>query len=239
MRNDDISAAAFHRFISQLASGRSSALPLLAAFLVLSLILVKLHLHSLFFRPTASNNTMAMNMSITAMCNINMIYLIVAVLVCVFVSDDFKSGFSKNLFTVRAKKTDYVISKTIVCIVGGAFMIIAFFLGSLLGGAISGLPFDMVGFGVNEMVMCILSKVLLVSVFVPIYIVMSVVAKQKLWLSLIISLMAGMFLFMMIPMLTPLNSTIINVMLCIAGGTLFSAGLGIVSTKILEKSSLV
>ena len=51
MKNDDISAAAFHRFISQLASGRSSALPLLAAFLVLSLILVKLHLHSLFFRP--------------------------------------------------------------------------------------------------------------------------------------------------------------------------------------------
>ena len=132
-----------------------------------------------------------------------------------------------------------MISKTIVCIVGGAFMIIAFFLGSLLGGAISGLPFDMVGFGVNEMVMCILSKVLLVSVFVPIYIVMSVVAKQKLWLSLILSLMVGMFLFMMVSMLAPLNSTIINVMLCIAGGTLFSAGLGIVSTKILEKSSLV
>ena len=51
MKNDDISAAAFHRFISQPASGRSSALPLLAAFLVLSLILGKLHLHSLFFRP--------------------------------------------------------------------------------------------------------------------------------------------------------------------------------------------
>lgn len=32
MENDNISAAAFHRFISQPASGRSSALPLLAAF---------------------------------------------------------------------------------------------------------------------------------------------------------------------------------------------------------------
>ena len=51
MKNDDISAIAFHRFISQPASGHSSALPLLAAFLVLSLILGKLHLHSLFFRP--------------------------------------------------------------------------------------------------------------------------------------------------------------------------------------------
>jgi hypothetical protein len=35
MKNDDISAAAFRRFISQPASGRSSALPLLAVFLVL------------------------------------------------------------------------------------------------------------------------------------------------------------------------------------------------------------
>ena len=51
MKNDDISAIAFHRFISQPASGHSSALPLLAAFLVLSIIWGKLHLHSLFFRP--------------------------------------------------------------------------------------------------------------------------------------------------------------------------------------------
>ena len=38
-------------YILQSASGRSSALPSLAVFLVLSLILGKLHLHSLFFRP--------------------------------------------------------------------------------------------------------------------------------------------------------------------------------------------
>jgi hypothetical protein len=55
MKNDNISAAAFHRFISQPVSGRSSALPYLTVFLVLALIWGKLHLHSLFFRPTADN----------------------------------------------------------------------------------------------------------------------------------------------------------------------------------------
>ena len=57
-------------------------------------------------------------------------------------SDDFKSGYAKNLFAVRAGKGDNVISKTLVCFVGGALMLLAFFIGTVLGGAISGLSFD-------------------------------------------------------------------------------------------------
>ena len=62
-------------------------------------------------------------MSLTAMCNINMLYFLIVVLVCIFVADDFRSGYAKNLFTVRAKKTDYVISKTVVGFVGAAAML--------------------------------------------------------------------------------------------------------------------
>ena len=51
----------------------------------------------------------AMDMSITSMCNINMIYFLISVLVCVFVSDDFRSGYSKNLFTVRAPPIKHTI----------------------------------------------------------------------------------------------------------------------------------
>jgi len=168
-----------------------------------------------------------------------MLYFFIAVLVCVFVAEDFRSGYAKNLFTVRAKKSDYVISKTLVCIVGAALMLLAFFIGSMLGGAISGLSFNMDGFGIGNVVMCVLSKMLIVSVFVPIYLIMSVAAKQKLWLSLLLSFMVGMFLFMMIPMLTPLNSTIMNVVMCLAGGLLFSIGLGAVSNTVLKRTSLV
>ena len=174
-----------------------------------------------------------------SMCNINLLYFAVAVLVCVFTADDFRSGYAKNLFTVRAKKSDYVISKTIVCFVGGALMILCFFLGTILGGAVSGLSFEMTGFGLNSLIMCLLSKMLLIAVFVPIYLLMSVIAKQKLWLSILLSLMVGMFLFMMITSLTPLNSTIMNVILCLAGGALSGAVLGAVSNQVLKKTSLV
>ncbi len=187
----------------------------------------------------SSADAAATGMSMIAMCNINLLYFFIAVLVCLFVADDFLSGYAKNLFTVRAKKADYVISKTLVCAVGGGLMILAFFVGSLLGGAIAGLPFDMVGFDVGNLVMCVLPKVLIVAVFVPVYLLWSVIAKQKVWLSLMGSPCMSMLFFMMIPMLTPLDSTLVNVIISLLGGMLFSVGLGAVSSRVLAKRDLL
>ncbi|MBQ8308893.1 MAG: ABC transporter permease [Clostridia bacterium] len=181
----------------------------------------------------------AMSMDLTGMCNINMLYFFIAVLVGLFVAEDFRSGYSKNLFTVRAKKTDYVISKTLVGFVGGALMLLAFFIGAMLGGAIAGVSFELGEVGVAQIAACMLSKLCLVAVFVPIYLAVSVAAKQKAWLSIVGSLCVGMLLFTMIPMLTPLDSGIMNVVLCLAGGAMFSVGLGAVSDLILRKTSLV
>ena len=188
---------------------------------------------------TSSSSNSAMAMDITSMCNINLIYFIAAVLVCIFVADDFRSGYAKNLFTVRSKKTDYVISKTLVCFVGGALMLILFFIGSMIGGAIAKISFDLGDVSAIQVVMCVLSKILLMAVFVPIYLVMSVFAKQKSWLSILCSMGASMLLFAMVPMITPLNATILNVILCVAGGAMFCFGLGSVSNVILKKTSLV
>ena len=181
----------------------------------------------------------AMSMDITSMCNINMMFFVIAVFVCIFVADDFRSGYAKNLFAVRAKKDDYVISKSIVCFVAGASIIIAFFIGAMLGGAFAGLPFTLEGVNAGNIVMSLLSKILLVAIFSAIYLFASVVAKQKLWLSLILSLGIGMLFFTMVPMITPLNSTIINFIMCFAGAGLFAAGIGVGSYFILKKTNLV
>ncbi len=186
-----------------------------------------------------SSESSAMGVDMLSMCNINLLYFLVAVLVGLFVSADFRSGYAKNLFTVRSKKTDYVISKVLVCFVAGACMILAFFVGTMLGGAISGLPFDTGVAGTSGIVMCLLSKMLVVAVFVPIYLAVSVAAKQKTWLSIVGSFMIGMLLFMMIPMLTPLNSGITNVMICLVGAVLFSIIFGTISNLVLKKTSLV
>ena len=189
--------------------------------------------------PTENETTSAMEVDMLAMCNINLLYFGISALVCLFTSADFRSGYAKNLFTVRAKKADYVISKTVVCSVCGMITVFAFFAGTLLGGAIAGLPFEMVGFNAGNLMMCILAKMLLIWIFVPIYLLMSVIAKQKAWLSILLSLMVGMFLFMMIPMLSPLNATALNVLLCVVGGIVIGTGLGAISNHVLKKTSLV
>lgn len=188
---------------------------------------------------SADASSAAMDMSLTSMCNVNMLYFLIAVLVCVFVSDDFRYGYVKNLFAIRAKKTDYVASNTIVCIFGSGMMIIAFFIGSLIGGAVSSLPFDMIGFNLTELILCLLCKVILVAIFVPIYLLAASFAKDKLWLSLILSFTVGMFLFMMIPILTPLNAGILHLVLCFAGGAVLGIGLGALSNLVLTKTDSI
>lgn len=175
----------------------------------------------------------------TSMCNIDLVYFAAAVLVCLFVSDDFRSGYAKNLFTVRAGRMEYVLSKTLVGVISGVLMLIAYFIGSMLGGKIAGLSFAMEGFHVFNIVMCMLAKSLLVAVFVPRYLLMSVIARETAWLSILLSCFMGMFLFMMIPMIAPLDAGVMNVILCLAGGVLFSLGVGAVSRQVLRKSDLV
>lgn len=186
----------------------------------------------------SGGNTQA-NMDIVSMCNINMMFLVVAVFVCIFVGEDFRSGYVKNLFTVRSKKSDYVISKSITCFFSSAVMIIFFFFGSMLGGKVSGLSFALEGVNAYNIAMCVISKALLVGVFSSIFVFASVLAKQKLWLSLLYSLGIGMLLFMMVSIASPLNSTMVNVVMCLIGSCLFNIGMGYASKAILNKTSLV
>ena len=188
--------------------------------------------------PTEDGETMG-GMDVMAMCNINMMFMGAAVFICLFISEDFRSGYAQNLFTVRAKKGDYVVSKTVAGFVCGAFMLALYFIGAMLGGAISGLSFDLGTLTTGNIVMCMISKVFLMFVFIAIDVLVSVAAKQKAWLCLCGSLAAGMLLFMMVSMITPLGSTMMNVVLCLAGGALFAVGLGAISNAVLGKTSLV
>jgi len=180
-----------------------------------------------------------MTMDLTGMCNINLMYFAAAVWICLFVSEDFRSGYAKNIFAIRPKKLDYVASKTVVGMIGGALMIILWLVGSVIGGAVASLPFDMMGANAFNIIMCIISKIALMAVFVPISLAISVAAKQRAWLSICCSLGGGMLLFMMIPMMTPLDAGVMNAVLCLAGGAMFSVGLGVVSNLILNKTALV
>lgn len=175
----------------------------------------------------------------TAMMNSNLMYFMMAVFVCLFTAEDFRSGYAKNLFTVRARKTDYVASKSVIGFIAGVLFLIAFFIGGIVGGSVAGLSFELGTAGVSGLVMCLLAKIFLAAVFVAIFLLMSVIARQRSWMSICLSLFGGMLLFMMIPMMTPLDSGVMHVGLCLAGGAIFAAAIGAVSNMVLKKSSLV
>ena len=161
--------------------------------------------------------------------NINLVYFMTAVFVCLFIAEDFRSGYAKNLFTVRERKGDYAASKILIGILAGApivetHVMLLYWLGAA---------------GAGGLVMCMIAKIALLGVFVPIFVTMSVIARPRSWMSILLSLFAGMLLFMMIPMMSPLDAGTIEVGLCLAGGALFSLGLGAVSCGILKRVSLV
>ena len=180
-----------------------------------------------------------MSMDMTTMCNINLLFFIAPILICINISEDFRSGYAKNLFTYRAKKVDYVISKILLGFICATYMLVVFFIGAMIGGAISKLPFDLGSATAISVLMCMLSKAFLMLVFISIVVVMSVIAKEKLWMSILLFMATGMLLFMMIPSLTPLDATIVNVVLCLVGGVLFSIGLGAVSNTLLTKRNIL
>ncbi len=186
--------------------------------------------------------------------NMNMVFIFGGIMVSIFIGHDYKSGCVKQLFTTHAKKSDYMISKSLTCafamacmcmtyllgaILAGALMIFAFFIGAVLGGKFAGLPYTMVGFNVVNLLFCVLSKGCLVLLFVSIFLMMSVIAKQKLWLSILLSMGVGMFLFMVVPIVSPLDAGILHVILSLFGSGLFAFGFGCISNLILKKTALV
>ncbi len=44
---------------------------------------------------------------------------------------------------------------------------------------------------------------------------------------------------MMVPVITPLDAGMVHVILCMAGGILFSIGIGVVSSQILGKTDVI
>ena len=179
-------------------------------------------------------------MDVLAMCNINLVFLGVSVFICLFIADDFRSGYAKNLFTVRSKKGDYIISKTLASFVCGVLMLLLYTVGALGSGLIMGLKFDLVGgLTLGNFICCLLAKIMLMLVFVAIFAAISMLCKQISWLSICLCLGGGMILFMMIPMITPLTATIVHVCICLIAGVIAAVVLGLFGNLILRKTSLV
>ena len=177
-------------------------------------------------------------MDFANMANVNMVYIFAAILLSIFVSHDYSSGFVKNIFTVHAKKSDYIVSKSISGVFGGVCMILSYFLVTVIVGAITGKSFDLGAAGIGGLFMCLFSKIALMGLFVPLYLTMAVLFKQKLWMTIITSFAVGILFYPVASMAVPLNSSFITLIMCIVASAIAFIGIGAVSSLILNKRDL-
>jgi len=166
--------------------------------------------------------------------NINMLFIFAGLLMAIFVAHDYSSGFVKNIFAVHSKKIDYVISKSAIGMFGGAGMIIAYVIGAVVAGLITGKSFDV---NVGGLAMCLISKVFLMGIFSSLFLGIAVFFRNKLWLTIVFTFLLGMMLYPAASVAT-LSSTILTVLLTFIAGAAGTVALGAVSSLILRKRDL-
>lgn len=167
--------------------------------------------------------------------NINMVFIFAGLLMAIFIAHDYSSGFVKNIFTVHARKRDYVISKTLVGVFGGIGMLFTYIMGSAISGLFMGLSFEVNAAG---LILCLISKSLLMLVFCSLFLGIAVFFKNKLWLTIIFTFLFGMMLYPAGSVAT-LASTAGTVVIALIVGVVGAIGLGTVSSVFLKRRDLV
>ncbi len=92
-------------------------------------------LYSNIWQIIAASKSLYVIESIADYANMNMVFIFGGIMVSIFIGNDYRSGYVKQLFTTHAKKQDYMISKSLVC----AFAIVCMCITYLLGGTVGGL----------------------------------------------------------------------------------------------------
>lgn len=153
----------------------------------------------------------------------------------IFTAHDYSSGFVKNIFTVHSKKIDYVISKCTIGIFSGTGMIIIYVFGTVLAGLLTGKSFDVNAGGLT---LCLISKMLLMCVFCPLFLSIAVFFRNRLWLTITFTFLLGM-MFYPAASIAALNSTVVTLFISLTAGTVGAFVFGNISNQFLKKRDLV
>jgi len=167
--------------------------------------------------------------------NINMLFIFAGLLMAIFVSHDYMSGFVKNIFTVHSKKIDYVISKSAIGIFSGAGMIVTYVFGTVIAGLITGKAFDV---DVSGLILCLVSKAFLMGVFCSLFLSIAVFFRSRLWLTICFTFLLGMMFYPAASIAT-LSSSGSTLLISLIAGILGTVVFGAISTSILRKRDLV
>lgn len=126
--------------------------------------------------------------SIAEYANMNMVFIFGGIMVSVFIGHDYKSGYVKQLFTTHAKKQDYMISKTLTCAFAMACMCVAYLIGGVVAGALTGTSFEV---NVGSLICAVLGKMIMSLGWASLYTFLNVIFRKYFGISIASSFFFG------------------------------------------------
>ncbi len=120
--------------------------------------------------------------------NMNMVFIFGGIMVSIFIGNDYKSGYVKQLFTTHAKKQDYMLSKTLTCAFAMACMCLTYLIGTVAGGLFSGTEMTV---KVGSLVLAILGKMVMSLGWASLYTFLNVIFRRYFGVSIASSFFFG------------------------------------------------
>ena len=113
--------------------------------------------------------------------NMNMVFIFGGIMVSIFIGNDYRSGYVKQLFTTHAKKQDYMMSKTLVGAFAMACMCVTYLLGAVLAGLLTGLSFEV---SVGSLLCAILGKLIMSLGWASLYTFLNIIFRRYFGISI-------------------------------------------------------
>lgn len=101
-----------------------------------------------------------------------------------------------------------------------------------------GKSFELGAANAGGVILCLLSKMFLMGVFVPLYLIGAVLFKQKLWMTIIATFAAGILFYPVASLAVPLDASLLTLIICVLAAGIGFIGFGSLASLILNKRDL-
>lgn len=136
----------------------------------------------------AANTPLYIIHDIGEYANMNMVFIFGGILVSIFIGHDYGSGYVKQLFTTHSHKSDYMMSKTIVCAFAMACMCVVYFIVSLGAGLFAGMSMEV---NVGSLIIAVLGKIIMSLGWASLYTFLNVIFRRHFGISIASSFFIG------------------------------------------------
>ena len=136
----------------------------------------------------AANDPLYIIHDIGEYANMNMVFIFGGILVSIFIGHDYNSGYVKQLFTTHSHKSDYMMSKSIVCAFAMVCMCAVYFVVSLGAGLFAGTGMEV---NVGSLLVAVLGKMVMSLGWASLYTFLNVLFRRYYGISIASSFFIG------------------------------------------------